>query len=76
MPVYTENSVQWIENPTNTSHLNNKFIPNFKEKAHHFNAFFGSQCTPVSNNSALPPLVTTPVPNASLSSPHASFGPW
>ena len=47
--------------------INNKLISNFKEKANHFNAFFASQCTPVSNNSTLP-LVRTPVTNASLSS--------
>ena len=47
--------------------INNKLISNFKEKANHFNAFFASQCTPVSNNSTLP-LVTTPITNASLSS--------
>ena len=28
--------------------INNKLISNFKEKANHFNAFFASQCTPVS----------------------------
>ena len=38
--------------------INNKLISNFKEKENHFNAFFASQCTPVSNNSTLP-LVTT-----------------
>ena len=47
--------------------INNKLISNFKEKANHFNAFFASQCTPVSNNSTLP-LVRTHVTNASLSS--------
>ena len=47
--------------------INNKSISNFKEKANHFNAFFVSQCTPVSDNGTLP-LVTTPVTNASLSS--------
>ena len=47
--------------------INNKLISNFKEKANHFNAFFASQCTPVSNNSTLP-LVTTPITDASLSS--------
>ena len=47
--------------------INNKLISNIKEKANHFNAFFTSQCTPVSNNSTLP-LVTTPVTNVSLSS--------
>ena len=45
----------------------NQTSSNFKEKANHFNAFFASQCTPVSNNSILP-LVTTPITNASLSS--------
>ena len=34
--------------------VNNKLIPNFKKKANHFNAFFASQCTPVSNDSAIP----------------------
>ena len=33
--------------------ISNKLVPNFKEKANHFNAFFASQCTPVSNNSTL-----------------------
>ena len=47
--------------------INNKLISNFKQKANHFNAFFASLCTPVSNNSTLP-LVTTLVTNASLSS--------
>ena len=47
--------------------INNKLISNFKKKANHFNAFFASQCTPVSNNSTLP-LVPAPVTNASLSS--------
>ena len=47
--------------------INNKLISNFKEKANHFNAFFASQCTPVSNNSTLP-FVTTPITNANLSS--------
>ena len=47
--------------------INNKLISNFKEKANHFNAFFASQCTPVSNNSTLP-LATTPATNACLSS--------
>ena len=47
--------------------ISNKLVSNFKEKANHFNAFFASQCTPVSNNSTLP-LVTTPITNASLSS--------
>ena len=47
--------------------INNKLISNFKEKANHFNAFFVSQCTPVSSNSTLP-LVATSLTNASLSS--------
>ena len=34
--------------------VNNKLISNFKEKANHCNTFFASQCTPVSNDSALP----------------------
>ena len=33
-----------------------KFIIDFKEKASHFNRFFTSQCTPLLNNSELPPL--------------------
>ena len=44
--------------------INNKLISNFKEKASHFNAF---PCTPISNDSMLP-LVITPATNASLSS--------
>ena len=47
--------------------INNTLISNFKEKANHFNAFFVSQCTPVSSNSTLP-LVATSLTNASLSS--------
>ena len=47
--------------------VNNKLISNFKEKANHFNAFFASQCTPVSNDSALPSS-TNSVSNVSLSS--------
>ena len=34
--------------------VNKKLISNFKEKSNHFNAFFASQCTSVSNDSALP----------------------
>ena len=45
--------------------ISNKLVSNFKENTNHFNAFFASQCTLVSNNSTLP-LVTTPVTNASL----------
>ena len=33
--------------------VNNKVISIFKEKAKHFNPFFTSQCTPVSNDIAL-----------------------
>ena len=33
--------------------VNNKLISNFKEKANYFNDFFASQCTPISNDSAL-----------------------
>ena len=34
--------------------VNNKLIPNFKEKTNHFKAFFTSQCTSISNDSVLP----------------------
>ena len=47
--------------------VNNKLRSKFKEKANHFNAFFASQCTPVSNDSALP-STTNSVCNVSLSS--------
>ena len=47
--------------------INSKLISNVKGKANDLNAFFASQCTPVSNNSTLP-FVTTAVTNASLSS--------
>ena len=47
--------------------VNNKLISNFKEKVNHFNAFFASQCSPVSNDSALPNTANS-VSNASLSS--------
>ena len=47
--------------------ISNKLVSKFKEKANHFNAFFASQCTPVSSNSTLP-LVATSLTNASLSS--------
>ena len=47
--------------------LYNKLISNFNEKTNHFNAFFASQCTPVSNDSALP-STTNSVSNVSLSS--------
>ena len=46
--------------------INSKLISKFKEKANHFNAFFSSQCTPISNYSMLQ-LVIIPA-NASLSS--------
>ena len=45
--------------------ISNKLVSNFKEKANHFNAFFASQCTPISNDSMLP-LVITPATYASL----------
>ena len=61
--VYTENSLQWKENPINTCHL----ISKFKEKSNHFSALFATRCTLISNDSTLL-LVTTPVTNASLSS--------
>ena len=44
--------------------ISNKLVSNFKEKANHFNAFFASQCTPVSNKVLLvtiAPLVTTAI---------------
>ena len=47
--------------------VNSKLISNFKEKANHFNAFFASQCTRVSNDSVLPSK-TNSVSNVSLSS--------
>ena len=40
--------------------ISNKLVPNFKEKANHFNTFFASQYTSVPNNSTLP-LVATPI---------------
>ena len=46
--------------------VNNMLISNFKEKPDHFNAFYASQCTPTSNNSALPNM-TNSVSNVSLS---------
>ena len=47
--------------------VNNKLISNFKEKANHFNDFFASQFTPISNHSALPNTKNF-VTNVSLSS--------
>ena len=47
--------------------INNKLISNFKEKGNYFIAFFASQCTPISNDSTLP-LVITPANYAGLSS--------
>ena len=47
--------------------ISNKLVSNFKENVNHFNAFFASQCTPISDNITLP-LVTTPITNASFSS--------
>ena len=46
--------------------VNNKLISNFKEKANYFNDFFASQCTPISNDSALPNSSNS-VSNVSLS---------
>ena len=36
--------------------LNNKIFSNFSEKANLFNKLFASQCTPLENNSSLPPF--------------------
>ena len=36
--------------------LNNKILSNFSEKANLFNKLFASQCTPLENNSFLPPF--------------------
>ena len=47
--------------------VNIKLISNFKEKANHFNDFFASQFTPISNHSALPNTKNF-VTNVSLSS--------
>ena len=47
--------------------VSNKLISNFKEKAIYFNDFFVSQCTPVSNDSALRNLSNS-ISNVSLSS--------
>ena len=47
--------------------VNNKLISNFKEKANYFSDFFASQCTPMSNDSALPNSSNS-VFNVSLSS--------
>lgn len=49
--------------------VNSKLISTFKEKANDFNVFFTSQCTPISNNSALP-NITNSVSNVSLPSIH------
>ena len=40
--------------------FNNSFVTDFKEKANLFNEFFCKQCTPVANDSTLPPLLETP----------------
>ena len=37
--------------------VHNKFIIDFKQKAELFNTYFTSQCTPLLNNSELPPLI-------------------
>ena len=44
-------------------------MSNFKEKGNYFNDFFASQCTPISNDSALPNYSNS-VFNVSLSSIH------
>ena len=49
--------------------VNNKLISNFKEKANYFNDFFASQCTPISNDSALANSSNS-VSDVSLSSIH------
>ena len=36
--------------------VSNKIVSNFSEKANLFNKFFASQCTPLENNSSLPPF--------------------
>ena len=36
--------------------VNNKIISNFSKKAYLFNKLFASQCTPMENNSSLPPF--------------------
>ena len=33
--------------------INDKLETDFKKKAHHFNAFFASKCTPLINNSVV-----------------------
>ena len=50
--------------------VNNKLISNFKEKANHFNTFFTSQCTPVTNDSA---LHNTPNSVSNVSLPSIQF---
>ena len=47
--------------------VTNKLISSFKEKANYFNNFFASQCTPVSNDSALSNKANS-ASNVSLSS--------
>ena len=37
--------------------INDKLENDFKKKAHHFNVFFASKCTPLINNSVLPDSV-------------------
>ena len=36
--------------------VNNKIFSNFSKKAYLFNKLFASQCTPMENNSSLPPF--------------------
>ena len=64
--VYFKNSLWWKKIPLIPLILvNKKLISNFKDKANYFNAFFTSQCTPVSNDSALP-STNNSVSNVSL----------
>ena len=39
--------------------VNKSFVNGFKEKANLFNELFCKQCTPVANDSTLPPLLET-----------------
>ena len=36
--------------------VNKKLVTQFREKARHFNEFFASKCTPITNDSSLPRL--------------------
>ena len=37
--------------------VSNKLISDYEEKANHFNKFFASQCTPITNDSQIPESV-------------------